>query len=282
MEVIRAKVLGFCMGVRRAVETAENSVAENAGGKKIYTLGPLIHNPVVLSALEKKGVTVLTEKTLSEARPGSTVIIRAHGTTPQVLAELEKNGHRILDATCPKVHLSQKRAAEWNARGFTIIIAGDRNHGEVVSISSYAGGNAVVIENSREADALKLPQKAVLIAQTTFSPVEFEKIKEILKAKNPEIQIFNSICSATMERQNALSQLKDKTDGILVIGGKSSANTRRLYETAAGICKNAALIESAEEIPPEFFKLEKVGLTAGASTPDNIIEEVEELLLHNN
>ncbi|MCR5219357.1 4-hydroxy-3-methylbut-2-enyl diphosphate reductase [Treponema sp.] len=282
MEVIRAKVLGFCMGVRRAVETAEQSVSKNSAGTKIYTLGPLIHNPVVLNDLEKKGVSVLTDKNLDQAQPDSIVIIRAHGTTPQVQSYLESHNHTVLDATCPKVHLSQKRAAEWNGKGFTIIIAGDRNHGEVVSISAYAGGNALVIENPQEAEALDVPEKAVLIAQTTFSPVEFEKIKSILKEKNPQIQIFNSICSATMERQDALSQLEGKTDGILVIGGKSSANTRRLYERAASICKNAALIENASEIPPEFFKMQKVGLTAGASTPDNIIEEVEELLLQNN
>lgn len=270
------------MGVRRAVETAEQAVCKNSGGKKIYTLGPLIHNPVVLKELEKKGLSVLNEDNLKEAQDSSIVIIRAHGTKPCVLSDLEKNNHTVLDATCPKVHLSQKRAAEWKAKGFTVIIAGDRNHGEVVSISAYAGGNALVIENSSEAEALAIPQKAVLIAQTTFSPIEFEKIKAILKEKNPDIQIFNSICSATMERQNALDQLKGKVDGILIIGGKSSANTRRLYERALAICKKASLIENAEEIPEEFFKMQKVGLTAGASTPDNIIEEVEELLLQSN
>lgn len=268
------------MGVRRAVETAFRALDENAGtDKKVFTLGPLIHNPSVLGVLETRGMSVLDARDLSVVDKNSVVVVRAHGTTPAVMKDLEDRAQIVLDATCPRVHLSQKRAAEWAARGFTVIVAGDRNHGEVVSISAYADGKAIVIENTREALALEIPQKSVLIAQTTFSPDEFSAIAQILKEKNADIQVFNSICSATMERQNALRDLQGKADGILVIGGKNSANTRRLFETAASICKNAALIENQDEIPRGFFDLETVAITAGASTPDQVIDAVEQKLL---
>lgn len=266
------------MGVKRAVETAENALNANTSQKKkIFTLGPLIHNPLVLEDLKSRGVQIL-EEDLSSVDENSVVIIRAHGTTVEtknVLAELNAD---VLDATCPRVLLSQKRAAEWASKGYRIVIAGDRNHGEVVSISSCAKNNAVVIENVREAEALEIGDKTVLIAQTTFSPAEFEKITEVIKRKNSRVQVFNSICSATMERQNALCELEGRVDGILVIGGKTSANTKRLYESACRICQSAALIENADEIPLEFYKMGKIGITAGASTPDFIIDQVEQKL----
>ncbi|MGN0730244.1 4-hydroxy-3-methylbut-2-enyl diphosphate reductase [Treponema sp.] len=284
MKVIRAKVLGFCIGVRRAVETAYEALENSKGseGRRVFTLGPLIHNPLVMDSLRKNGAEILEPSSLELAGKNSVVVIRAHGTTPQTVRALEEMGAEVLDATCPRVHLSQKRAAEWAEKGFLVVIAGDRNHGEVVSISGYAENSFVVVENADEARGIELPEKAVLIAQTTFSPVEFEKIASVLQKKNPLIQIFNSICSATMERQNALRELSEKTEAVLVIGGKNSANTRRLYETASSICANTALIEDASEIPGNFFDFGTVGLTAGASTPDFVIDEVERALLEHH
>lgn len=279
MEVIRARLLGFCMGVKRAVEAAEAALKENAcGGKAVFTLGPLIHNDAVMQALKERGAEILDASSAEKAGSGTTVVIRAHGTTPEIAEQLAKNGAQIIDATCPRVHLSQKRAAEWAQKGFMVIIAGDKNHGEVMSISGYAGSHAVVVENAGEAENAEFPEKSILIAQTTFSPAEFERIAQVLRRRNSGIRIFNSICPATMERQNALRELEGKADGILVIGGKNSANTRRLFETASSICKKAALIETASEIPPEFFAMERVGITAGASTPDFIIDEAEAFL----
>lgn len=266
------------MGVKRAVETAEKALdANSSDSKKIFTLGPLIHNPLVLDDLRKRGVQILGDD-LSAVDSDSVVIIRAHGTTVETKDALSSRNAVVMDATCPRVLLSQKRAAEWASKGYCIIIAGDRNHGEVVSISSCAKNKAVVIENVKDAEALNVEPKTVLIAQTTFSPTEFEKIVEVIKNKNENVQVFNSICSATMERQESLRELEGQVDGILVIGGKSSANTKRLYETASAICPTAALIENADEIPSEFFKMEKVGITAGASTPDFIIDQVEQKL----
>lgn len=281
MKVIRAKVLGFCMGVRRAVETASAALndLDGNGKNKVFTLGPLIHNPLVMDSFEKKGVRILEPSSVENAKSDSVVVIRAHGTTPQVVSALENQGAKILDATCPRVHLSQKRAAEWAKKGFLVVIAGDRNHGEVVSISSYAENKVLVVENADEALKIEIPEKTVLIAQTTFSPAEFERISFVLKKKNPSIHIFNSICSATMERQNSLKEFEGKVDAVLVIGGKNSANTRRLFETASSICGKTALIENASEIPDEIYSLGTVGLSAGASTPDFVIDEVERALL---
>lgn len=330
MEVIRASVMGFCMGVRRAVEKAEQALADSQRGDgqgygegskgRVYSLGPLIHNPTVLSDLERRGLAVIPpdatsfaggdngdkvpggdKKNGGDSSPGgdsgpspsslngSSVIIRAHGTTPAMMDALESAGARVIDATCPKVHLSQRRVREWSAKGYGIIIAGDRNHGEVTSIASFAGpdpsGGVAVVQDAGEAEALAdrggLPDKAVLIAQTTFSPAEFARISQFLKERLPSLVVFDSICSATMERQEALKELAEKVDGIIVIGGTSSANTRRLYESAKSLVPLADLIEDASMIKKEFYALKRVGITAGASTPEAVIKEVESSLLEH-
>src|SRR5574344_1316369 len=284
MKVIRAEVLGFCFGVKRAVAAAEDALEKNSGDschpvKKIYTLGPLIHNPVVLDSLKQKGLAVIESDQISKIQDNATVIIRAHGTTPAVMRQLQTRGLKVLDCTCPRVHASQLLAKKWTSEGYTVVIAGDKNHGEVTGIAGYAGDHVIVVQSAVEAEFVSLPEKSILIAQTTFNPKEFEKISDVLKQKQKDIPIFNTICSATMERQNALRALAGKTDGIIVIGGKNSANTRRLFETAQAICGRAALIENASQIPDEFFTLNVVALTAGASTPDTVIDQVESDLL---
>ncbi len=272
------------MGVKKAVEAAENSLKNpEFKDKKIFSLGPLIHNPSVLSELESRGVKILLENELEFADSSSVVLVRAHGYSPYVLNEMKQKGAVVIDSTCPKVHLSQKRALEWYSKGFKVLIAGDKKHGEVSGILSCVNNDGIVVESADEAKKMQFSGKIVLLAQTTFSPLEFKKICAVIKncdtAENPvELKVFDSICSATMERQNALRELAGLTDGILVIGGKNSANTRRLYETAAEICPRAALIENVSEIPADFFSMNCVGLTAGASTPDKIIDDVEKAL----
>jgi len=275
------------MGVKRAIEAASKaleqySTSEGFLTKNVYTLGPLIHNPIVLKNLEQKGLKVLDSDNINSLEQGSVVIIRAHGTTPDVVKALENKQSQIIDCTCPKVHLSQKRARQSSQEGYSLIIAGDRNHGEVIGIEGYSLTDSVVIQTKEEAKLLDLGPKTVLIAQTTFSPTEFNQICEVLKEKagsTKDLIIYNSICSATMERQTALDELKGKTDGIVVIGGKNSANTRRLYEKACLFCSKVVLIEDESEIPEDFYRLESVGITAGASTPDITIERVEQKLL---
>ncbi len=273
------------MGVRRAVDTAEE-ILRNTNSGLVYTMGPLIHNPVVLKSLEKRGLHVLEEKNIYRLDEKNTVVIRAHGISPLLFNRLEKQGCTIIDATCPRVKVSQRRAEEYSKRGYTVILTGDKNHGEVTGIAGFAGKNFLLVQTIAAAELLFtgdnmkcIPEKAILLSQTTFSPVDFEAIAGILKRKIPALEVFNTICPATEERQTALRKLSLQVDGILVVGGRNSANTRRLYTNAESLCRKSALIETPEEIPEYFFTMNVIGITAGASTPDEVITAVEETLL---
>lgn len=277
MKIIRASVLGFCFGVRRAVELAEKALAENPG-KKVYSLGPLIHNENALRALEVKGLHILEEKDIAGLEEGSVVIIRAHGVAPSVTDALEKRGCQIIDATCPRVKASQKMVERYSSENDYVVLTGDRNHGEVIGIAGYAGENFSQIQDFEEAKNFEIPgseeKNVILLSQTTYSPKEFEKIENLFRQKFHNLAVMNTICPATNERQQALLELCQQVDGVLVVGGKNSANTKRLYQTAAANCQHAAHIQSAADIPAEFFNLSRIGITAGASTPDEIIEGV--------
>lgn len=275
MEVIKADVLGYCFGVRRAVDAANEALESKNSSQSVYSLGPLIHNPTVLNTLHSKGLQILNTENISSIEENALVVIRAHGTSPEILKALEKKGARIVDATCPRVHSSQNLAAKAGEQGIPVIIAGDRNHGEVTGIAAFAGKNVIVIETVEEAQELEEMEEALFLSQTTFSMELFTRMKGILSKKITRLQVVSSICPATRERQEALRNLEGRADGILVIGGKESANTRRLFETAASICSKTALIEDEKEIPEDFFGLKRVALTAGASTPDSVIEKVE-------
>ena len=285
MNVIRAKVLGFCFGVRRAVELAEQalessrSLSLSKGAEKVYSLGPLIHNEAALADLQSRGLCTVEEADLKTIPDGATVIIRAHGIAPKVTAALEEKGCRIIDATCPRVKASQKMVERYTCQNDYVVISGDKNHGEMIGIAGFAGKNFFQIQNAAEAEKLELPASdkinVILMSQTTYSPTEFTKIENILRSKFKNLAVMNTICPATNERQQALLELCQQVEGVLVIGGKTSANTKRLYQTAAQNCKHAAHIQSAQDIPEEFFQLRTIGLTAGASTPDSIIRAVE-------
>ena len=281
MEIIRASVLGFCFGVRRAVELAEKALSENPG-KKVYSLGPLIHNENALSALEEKGLHILEESDIAELEEGSVVIIRAHGVAPSVTDALEKRGCKIIDATCPRVKASQKMVERYSSENDYVVLTGDINHGEVIGIAGYAGENFSQIQDYEEAERFNIKdgdnKNVILLSQTTYSPKEFEKIESLFRSKFRNLAVMNTICPATNERQQALLELCSKVEGVLVVGGKNSANTKRLYQTAAANCRLAAHIQSAADIPNEFYNLKTIGITAGASTPDEIIEDVERKL----
>ena len=280
MNVIRAKVLGFCFGVRRAVELAEQALEENNG--TVYSLGPLIHNESALADLQSRGLCTVEEADIQTIPDGSTVIIRAHGVSPKVTDALEAKHCKIIDATCPRVKASQKMVERYTNQNDYVIISGDKNHGEMIGIAGFAGRNFIQIQNEEEAHSVNIPESdkinVIFMSQTTYSPKEFEKIEAIFRSKFRNLAVMNTICPATNERQQALLELCSQVQGVLVIGGKNSANTRRLYQTAAENCKLAAHIQSASDIPPEFFKLQTIGITAGASTPDSIIQAVEEAL----
>jgi 4-hydroxy-3-methylbut-2-enyl diphosphate reductase len=302
MQIIKADIMGYCMGVRRAVDNAEKAI-KDFPHKNIYTLGPLIHNQNALDILEQKGVRVLklqNDKFSFDIDENSVVIVRAHGVAPQIIKLLEKTGCTIINATCPRVLSNQKRAADFAKRQFAVIIAGDKNHGEVTGLEGFVKefcSECYVIENTKDAEMLsnQICQNSsinkdniVLLSQTTISATEYESIGKVLKEKFPSIQILNTICPATTERQEALKKLCAQVDGVVVIGGKSSANTCRLFSMAQDFsenpeyrCKFACHIENPCELPKEFFSLEVVGLTAGASTPDEVILSVEKSLYCN-
>lgn len=280
MKVEKASVLGFCFGVRRAVELAETALKENQG-HPVYSLGPLIHNEMALKLLETAGLRIVEEKDIDSIPNNAKVIIRAHGVTPTVVSKLEEKKCHIVDATCPRVKASQKMVERYSHDNDFVILTGDKNHGEVIGISGYAGKNFCLVQNLEEAQALDTTgldnKNIILLSQTTYSPVEFEKIETLCKEKFTNCAVMNTICPATNERQQALLDLCKKVEAVLVIGGKNSANTKRLYQTAAANCPNAAHIQTADDIPQEFFNFQTIGITAGASTPDNIIMEIEKL-----
>lgn len=298
MEIIRARILGFCSGVRRAVKTADSVLREHDGkAGSVYSLGPLIHNPLVLDSFEKRGLKVLSEKDCGVLCPDDTVIIRAHGVSPDVEGSISFRGASVVNATCPLVTQSQNRVADFASKGCTIIFAGDPNHGEVIGIEGYARAASeaknlscsfFLVRDEKElgrlfeSGAINSEKEIVLLCQTTFSIPIFEKIAAFLKEKIPNAQIVNSICPATHERQDALEELCSVVDAVVVIGGKNSANTNRLFRAAEKSCKYAVLVESAEEITDDIagalLGFEKIGLTAGASTPDDVIDGVERFL----
>lgn len=283
--VIRARVFGYCMGVRRAMEMAfAEAAAASDGGSAVYTLGPLIHNPTALESLSAKGVRVLDESSLPDSLAGATVVIRAHGVAPDVAEEVKRRGARIVDATCPRVRLSQKKAEKYAKDGYTLFLAGEADHGEIIGIAGYAPG-CVIVSSPEEARSKALSlrdaksrEKVALIGQTTIKSGEYADIASEIRAVFPSVEIFDGICPATMDRQAALRELCDQTDAVVVVGGKNSANTKRLYLSALEYGKPAVLVETAAEISEELGRFSTIGLTAGASTPDLVIDSVERKL----
>ncbi|SHL03416.1 4-hydroxy-3-methylbut-2-enyl diphosphate reductase [Selenomonas ruminantium] len=268
MEVFLADYLGFCYGVKRAVTIAqENASADGTAS----TLGPIIHNPQVVDRLKAEGVG--TVDTLSAMEKG-TVIIRSHGVGPEIYAEAEQRGLDLVDATCPHVKKAQLSAKRLADEGYRVVIVGEKKHPEVRSIFEWSDGKAAIIETEEEADALESCAKLGVVCQTTFSGDKFKRIVTRLLEKSRDIHIQRTICTATDQRQAAALDLAAKVDMMLVIGGKNSANTTRLAQICAEKCLTYH-IETAAELKDEWFdKIEKIGITAGASTPDWIIKEV--------
>lgn len=303
MEVVRARVLGFCMGVRRAVDMAEAEIASAAG--PVYTLGPLIHNPQTLASLEKRGVRVLAPEGAEPGGafpPGGVVIIRAHGVSPATEENLRRRGARVVDATCPRVKASQLIAKDLAERGYLIFLAGERGHAEIQGIAGYVQSAAphlppVIVGNAGEAAAAAgrakagAEARAALIAQTTFSGEEYEAVAEAIRAVFPGLEVKRTICGATRDRREALRELCVRTDvdALVIAGGRESANTRRLADIARRYGKPCRLIETAAELAPGSEtaaalagavsgREPRIGISAGASTPEEIIAAVEEKL----
>lgn len=276
------------MGVERAVKLAESAVRNGQGQSNpdkadgnVWTIGGLVHNPQVVNRLEELGVKV-AGKGLPEAQPGTKVVIAAYGANTEVYEQAREKQYEVVDATCPYVRMAQVKAKDYVAEGFQVIIFGDRGHTEVDGEVSWSGGKAVVISSLEELDKLKLGRKIALLVQTTQKHGVYlaiaKRLMELALHEAKEIRICNTICNATTERQEAAINLCDKVDAVVVVGGKTSANTKRLVE----ICRGHKLtyhIENTAEIDKDWFAgVKRVGLTAGASTPDWVIEDVKSAL----
>lgn len=270
MEIKIAEYCGFCYGVKRAVEMAEKAAADRINGA---TLGPLIHNPQFIAELEAKGIACKDD--LDQFTAGETVIFRSHGVGPEVYEKAEAKQLNIIDATCPNVRMAQKKAFQAAQDGYLPIIVGEKNHPEVKSIKKWAGENAIVVEYLKDISEVPQKDKYAVIIQTTFELQKFEEILAALqKEREGEYKVERTICLATSQRQNAAMKLAGEVDAFIVIGGRNSANTRHLYELVANKCPKAYHIETAAELEQEMFRdCIKIGITAGASTPDRLIKE---------
>lgn len=277
MEIILGKTAGFCYGVKRAVDGTEKAIKEE---KNLFCLGELVHNKQVTNSLQKKGLKFI--ENIEEAN-GKT-IIRAHGVPHEVYKTAQKNEVELLDYTCPNVLKIHKIAKEYKANGYYICLCGSKKHPENIGTISYCGKYYSVIEEEKE-----LPQvvkeikgsklrKVLLISQTTYSLTKFNKIEQLLKEKMPkniEFIVNNTICKATEFRQKETEEISKKVDGMIIIGGKNSSNTKKLFDIAKHNCQVAICIETVDDLKTEqILDYNKVGIMAGASTPKQSIEEV--------
>lgn len=269
MEIILAKQAGFCFGVKRATQMAFE--AADKGGQT-FTLGPIIHSPQVVQKLEEMGVKVL--RNLSELDAG-TIIIRSHGVTAGELEEAVRRELNIIDATCPFVKKAQEHVQELSAAGYDVVVVGDADHPEVQGIVSYAKGRVYVVGSGEEATKLPKMSKIGVVAQTTQS---FENLEDVVRQclrRGSELRVYHTICDATAVRQEAAKELAGQVDCVIVIGGFNSGNTKRLAEVCAEIQPRTHHIETAQQLLAEWFEgIARVGVTAGASTPKWLIDEV--------
>lgn len=275
MEILLAKSAGFCFGVKRAVETAYEKIETE---HNLYTYGPIIHNDEVVKDLEGKGVQVLNGEKELETMRDATIIVRAHGVSESVIQSIEKKGWKCVDATCPFVKRIHKIVEKESLAGKHIVIVGSEVHPEVEGIMGWCHGPVTVIESKEEARICDLPEEKeiCIVSQTTFNFKKFQDIVEIIGIRGYNVSVVNTICNATEERQKEASEIASKVDVMIVIGGKHSSNSRKLYEICKEQCKETYFIQTLDDLHLELPKsVRLVGITAGASTPNNIIEEVQ-------
>ena len=282
MAVVLAKSAGFCFGVDRAVEAVyrvleEEEKKEPSLRLPIYTYGPIVHNERIVEELEERGVRVLKSlKELTELAEGI-VVIRAHGVGKEIYESLEKKGLKIVDSSCPFVRKIQKLVAEHTKNGESVIVMGDPEHPEVQGILGWGEGDVIALKGVEEVEALPdgNGKNIFIVAQTTFHIDKFKVVLETFTKKGYHTSVINTICNATFERQSEARELAGKSDAMVVIGGSSSSNTKKLYEICKAICPNTQLIQTVKDLKFNSDEaIRNVGITAGASTPKEIIEEV--------
>lgn len=275
MKVTVAKTAGFCFGVRRAVEKVYEQIGKTE--KPIYTYGPIIHNEQVVGDLREKGVQVIDSLEKLRTIRDAVVVIRSHGVGKNVYDILKENDVEIIDATCPYVKKIHRIVEKQMAEGRRVLIVGSEDHPEVQGIKGWGDERTVVIENMDDFSRLDLPEdeKLCIVSQTTFNYKKFQDIVEKISKTRYDINVLNTICNATQERQVEAMRIASQVDVMLVIGGKHSSNTQKLYDICRKECKNTYYIQTLGDFNPECMSsVRSVGITAGASTPNNIIEEV--------
>ena len=278
MNVELAKTAGFCFGVKRAVDTVYQQI-EQYRGEKIFTYGPIIHNEEVIKDLRSHGVEVLNDEEELKTADADVVVIRSHGVAKYIYDILEERGITCVDATCPFVKTIHKIVAEKSAEGSYIVIVGNGEHPEVQGIRGWAGEQVTVVQTPEDAERFELPdkdQKVCIVAQTTFNYNKFKELVEIISKKRYDIVVLNTICNATKERQTEARQIAARVDAMVVIGDKRSSNTQKLFEICKEECLNTYYIQTLDDLDiNQLRSVESVGITAGASTPNKIIEEVQ-------
>ncbi|MEN6430591.1 MAG: 4-hydroxy-3-methylbut-2-enyl diphosphate reductase [Coriobacteriales bacterium] len=263
MKVVVAEHAGVCYGVERALKLAHE--AARCGGE-VHTLGPLIHNPQAVAALERSGVSVA--ESVDDVSTG-TLVIRTHGVDPSAIEHAEERGLEVVDATCPFVSTAQRHAARLSREGYTVVIVGEADHPEVEGIVAHAGGHAVIVESAQDLPGTLPSRRVGVVVQTTQSPSRLQEVTAALLPRVNELRVFNTICSATAQRQRAADELARRVDVMVVVGGHNSGNTTRLAEICRAANEHVYHVETAQEVRPEWFRgVEIVGVTAGASTPD--------------
>lgn len=274
MKIEIAEKAGFCFGVRRAIERACRAKDE-AGQTPVYTLGPLVHNPQVIDNLRQNGIVSIDDPGDRDNR--GILLIRTHGISPSIREKAQDLGYEIIDATCPLVQKIHKIVRMLEREKYSIIVIGHASHPEVQGIVGEVEGDCLVIENPQQAAQLGREKKLGVVVQTTALLKNYRKIASQLVEKAEEVRIFNTICYATYERQKAAEKLANRSSVMIVVGGKNSSNTRRLLEICKMVNPNSYHVETALELKEEWFeKAERVGITAGASTPDYIIDQVRD------
>lgn len=275
MKVLLADEYGFCFGVERAVDMVEEALCE---GDTVRTLGPLIHNEQEMQRLGTQGVSTISDPV--QIRRGETAVIRAHGVTPEVQKELEERASKVVDATCPFVTRVQKLASRAAAEDRHVIVVGNPDHPEMIGVKGYAPEHAFIIKDETEVAGLPRLRKPLVVSQTTIKAKTFFDTAEAIKSKtDDEVQVINTICSATRDRQDAARALSNMVEAFYVIGGRHSSNSLKLVAVCKENCEKSYLIETEDEIDPnDLIGVENVGVTAGASTPQWLIQKVIERL----
>lgn len=267
--VILAPNAGFCFGVKRAVDEAIKT--EQYYNKIIYTLGPLIHNNDVVNMLKEKNIWAVEPQSVCQLNSGDVIIIRSHGVSKNVLNELVDRGLKVIDATCPYVSNIHRIVEKYFNKGYKIIIVGDSTHPEVIGINGWCENSAIITKDG--SDIVSIPERVCVVSQTTEKQENYEKVISTLAKKSKEIVALNTICSATEIRQSSAEELSKKVDAVVVIGGYNSSNTTKLFEICKKNCDKTIHVENSRDIPDEILKNKKIGVTAGASTPEWIIRE---------